>query len=312
MKLFNSIEEFEGVDKPVLTMGMFDGVHLGHQKIINLLNHRASSIGGESVLLTFEPHPRQVLKGIGKELQLLTPIVEKMKLLKSYGLQNLIIHPFSKEFSMYDSEDFVKKFLIDKIGIDTFIIGHDHHFGKNRQGNFDQLTTLSKSYKFNLEMIEEVKNCDMQISSTQIRNYLFKGDVKSARKGLGRNYRLEGTVVHGDKLGRTLGFPTANLSCEKFKLIPGDGVYLVKVFHKMDYFKGLLSIGTRPTITDSKERRLEVYILDFDKDIYGEILTVELIHKIRDDKKFDSVDELVEQMNADKMFAQNFVFEWNF
>ncbi len=306
MKIFNHIDDCKNLKNPVLTLGMFDGIHIGHQAIIKQLNEIAKQENGESVLLTFEPHPRLVLgKGSG-DLQLLTTLNEKMELLEKAGLENLILHPFTQEFSGLSSEEFVKELLVDQIGIHSIVIGYDHHFGKNRQGNFEQLNDLSKKFGFNCIKIEEVKSGEKHISSTQIRNALLAGNVDFAREGLGRNYTITGKVIHGDKIGRTLGFPTANLEIEKHKLIPGNGVYVVQVHLCKEPFKGLLSIGTRPTVTDSDEKRVEVYILDFDRDIYGETISVELIHKIRDDQKFESIEELVLQMNEDKKFAEQY------
>ena len=306
MKIFNSIQSFQNEKKPILTLGMYDGVHIGHQSIIQKLNQIAEEVSGESTLLTFEPHPRLVLSGGNAELQLLTPLEEKIELLEKYGLQNLILHPFTHEFSQLNSETFVEDLLCDTLGIHTIVIGYDHHFGKNREGNFEQLQMLSQKLNFNLEKIEEIKNEDLQISSSQIRNEILNGNVEFAAKGLGRFYTLEGKVVHGDKLGRTLGFPTANLELPQYKLIPKNGVYLVKVHFKNQTYKGLLSIGTRPTVTNSEEKRVEVFILDFKEEIYGETLNLELIQFIRDDMKFNSLDELILQMNQDKLIAENF------
>lgn len=306
MKIFNSIQSFQNVKNPILTLGMYDGVHIGHQSIIQKLNQIADEVDGKSTLLTFEPHPRLVLSDGKADLQLLTPLEEKIELLEKYGLQNLILHPFTKEFSQLNSVEFVENLLCNTIGIHTIVIGYDHHFGKNREGNFEQLQMLSKELNFNLAKIEEIKTDDLQISSTQIRNGLFEGNVKFAAKGLGRFYALTGKVVHGDKLGRTLGFPTANLELPEFKLIPKNGVYLVKVHLKNQIYKGLLSIGTRPTVTNSNEKRVEVFILDFKKEIYGETLSLDLIEFIRDDMKFNSLDELILQMNLDLDLAKDF------
>lgn len=306
MKIFDHIGQCKNLKNPVLTLGMFDGIHIGHQAIISQLNQIAGNIHGESVLLTFEPHPRVVLGKGADDLELLTTLKEKIELLEKAGLENLILHPFTKEFADLSSEEFVKELLVDEIGIHTIVIGYDHHFGKNREGNFQQLHAFSQKYGFNCIKIEEVKSDENHISSTQIRNALWEGNLEFARKGLGRNYALSGKVVHGDKIGRTLGFPTANLEIEKYKLIPGNGVYVVKAQLKDEISKGLLSIGTRPTVTNSNEKRVEVYILDFDRNIYGETILVELIHKIREDHKFDSLKELVNQMNSDKKFAEQF------
>lgn len=306
MKIFRDISDCRNVKNPVLTLGMFDGVHIGHQCIIQKLIQIAEEIDGESTLLTFEPHPRLVLSNGLADLELLTPLEEKIELLEKNGLQNLILHPFTKEFSQLSSDEFVRDLLIGQMNVRTIVIGYDHHFGRNREGNFEQLQILSKELNFNLVKLEEVRNDDLHISSTQIRNGLLEGNVAFAQKGLGRFYSLKGKVVHGDKLGRTLGFPTANLELPEFKLIPKNGVYLVKVNFKNNSYKGLLSIGTRPTVINSNEKRVEVFILDFKEEIYSETLDLELIQFIRDDKKFDSLDELILQMNQDKLTAENF------
>jgi len=306
MKIFEDISACTDLKNPVLTLGMFDGVHIGHQAIIQKLNQIAREIGGESTLLTFEPHPRIVLGKDVNDLQLLTTLGEKISLLEKSGLDNLILHPFTKAFSQLGSKEFVENLLCNEIGVHTIVIGYDHHFGKNREGNFEQLQELSSELNFNLVKLEEIKTDGLHISSTQIRNALLNGNIQFALKGLGRNYSITGKVVHGDKIGRTLGFPTANLEVEKYKLIPKDGVYLVKIHLQNEIHKGLLSIGTRPTVTNSNEKRVEVFIMDFDGEIYGEILTVELIQFIREDKKFGSIEELVEQMNKDKEFAIDF------
>lgn len=308
MKIFNHISDCKNLKNPVLTLGMYDGVHLGHQKIIQKLNEIASEVDGESVLLTFEPHPRITLNKGADSLQLITTLDEKIELLRDYGLKNLILHPFTKEFSELSATDFVKNLLVDQIQIHTIVIGYDHHFGKGRQGNYDLLDQLSTQYNYNCVQIEEVKSDNLHISSTKIRNALLKGEIDLANQGLNRFYSLNGKVVHGDKLGRTLGFPTANLSTEKYKLIPADGVYVVRVFLNNEIFKGLLSIGNRPTVTDSNEKRVEVFILDFDCEIYDEELKIEFHHKIRDDLKFESIEALVEQMNKDKDFAIHYQF----
>jgi len=307
MKVFQNISEAKHIKNPVLTLGVYDGIHLGHQAIISQLNRIAEEIGGESVLLTFEPHPRITLNKGAESLQLLTLTDEKTELLKNYGLQNLIIHPFTKEFSQFGADDFVK-LLVDEIGIHSIVIGYDHHFGKNRSGDFYELSRLSKIYGFDCVKVDEVKFEGNHISSTQIRNSLLEGNLEFAKKGLNRNYSLKGTVVDGDKLGRTLGYPTANLKVGKYKLIPGNGVYIVKVFISDEVFKGLLSIGTRPTVSNTNEKRNEVYILDFDRDIYGKEIKIEFFKKLRDDLKFDSIEELIGQMNLDKAEAEKFIF----
>lgn len=306
MKIFEEISSCNHIQKPVLTLGTFDGVHIGHQSILEKLNQIASKIGGESVLLTFEPHPRIVLNKSPESLQMLTTLSEKIQLMEAYGLQNLILHPFTQAFSKLSAEDFVKNLLVDKIQVHTIVIGYDHHFGKDRQGNYELLKLLSKKYGFNCIQIEEIQTKGTHVSSTQIRKSLLEGEVESANQALNRNYTLTGEVIHGDKLGRTLGFPTANLKIEQYKLIPGNGVYMSKVSFNNKTYKALTSIGTRPTVTHTGNRRVETYLLNFDREIYGEILEIEFLHKIRDDKKFNSLEDLVSHMKKDKEFAEAF------
>lgn len=308
MRIFQSISEAKNIKNPVLTLGVYDGIHIGHQAIIAQLNRVATEVEGESVLLTFEPHPRITLKKGADSLQLMTLQDEKTEILSKYGLQNLIIQSFTKEFSQLTAEEFVK-LLVDEIGINSIVIGYDHHFGKDRSGDFKELSRLSKIYGFECIKVDEVKSGGKHISSTQVRNALSEGNLEFAKKGLNRNYTLSGAVKDGDKLGRTLGFPTANLEVPKYKLIPGNGVYIVKVFIDNEVFKGLLSIGTRPTVSNTNEKRVEVYILDFDRDIYGKEVKIEFYKKIRDDQKFDSVEALIEQMELDKIEALNFSFD---
>lgn len=306
MKIFHHIKTCKNAKNPVLTLGMFDGVHIGHQAIIQQLNDIAAKVEGQSTLLTFDPHPKVVLNKEFCDLELLTTLDEKVELLEKSGLNNLILHEFTPDFANLSSEEFVRDLLVNEIGIHTIIIGHDHHFGKNRSGNFEQLKELSKEYGFELIRLEEVKSGEFLVSSTEIRKALKEGNIHLAHSGLGRKYNLSGKVVHGDKLGRTLGFPTANLEVAPFKLIPADGVFVVKVKIKGQSFKGLLSIGNRPTVTDSNEKRVEVFILDFDRDIYGEEIHLEFCEFIRKDMKFDSLEELISQMNKDLEFAREY------
>lgn len=302
LKVFTSIAACKNIEKPVLTLGMYDGVHKGHQKIIQQLNKIADETGGESVLLSFDPHPRLVLQP-DFDLQLITTVGEKEAILEHYGLQNFVLHPFTKAFSQVNARDFVVDFLINEMNIHTLVIGYDHHFGKNREGNFEQLTELSKEFGFDLVRLDEICENETPISSTKIRNALKSGDIDYVNKALGHSFSLSGEVVHGDKLGRTLGFPTANLQIEPYKLIPKNGVYAVKLKLENQNYLGLMSIGYRETVTDSRELRVEVNIIDFEGDLYGQQLTVDVLDYIREEKKFDSLDDLIQAMNADKAYA---------
>lgn len=299
MNIYNSIEDCLHLEKAVVTLGMYDGVHIGHQTIIKQLNNTAHKIGGESVLLTFSPHPRKVIQP-NFQLELLSTLNEKENILEKCGLNNFIVHPFTKEFSQVSSTDFVVEYLIKKLNLHTLIIGHDHHFGKNREGNFEQLEVLSKKYGFNLIQLQAVQENEVAISSTKIRKALADGNIVFANKALNYKYPITGKVVHGDKIGRTLGFPTANLEIDTDKLIPKDGVYAVDVFVNNKKYLGLLSIGYRETVTNSREHRVEVNILNFNEDIYGETIKLEFRGRLRDEKKFNSLEDLITAMNLDK------------
>ena len=302
VEIYKSIQNIKPIKKPILTLGMYDGVHIGHQTIINQLNQIADEVDGESVLLTFDPHPRMVLQP-NCDLKFIYTLNEKEEALEKLGLDHLIIHPFTKEFSQLTSLEFVRDLLVNQINIHTLVIGYDHHFGKNREGNYEQLELLSKEFGFNLVQIEAVNCADLAVSSTKIRQALNEGNIDYVNTALRRPYPLTGKVVHGDKIGRTLGFPTANLKVDDLKIIPSHGVYSVHVFVNNQKYLGLLSIGIRATVTNSKELRVEVNILDFDQDIYGQTIRLEFLDKIRDEKKFNGLDELIEAMNQDKAHA---------
>lgn len=302
MEVYQSIQNIKAIKNPVLTLGMYDGVHIGHQTIVNQLNQIADEIDGESVLLTFDPHPRMVLQP-NCDLKFIYTLNEKEQALKKLGLKHLIIHPFTKEFSQLTSLEFVRDLLVNQIKIHTLVIGYDHHFGKNREGNYEQLEILSKEYGFQLVEIEAVDCNDIAVSSTKVRKALEAGNIEYVNKALGCPYPLSGEVVHGDKIGRTLGFPTANLKVDDLKIIPAHGVYSVNVFVDERKYLGLLSIGIRATITQSEELRVEVNILDFDQEIYGKRIRLEFLDKIRDEKKFNGLDELIDAMNQDKAYA---------
>lgn len=302
VEIYRSIQDIKTIKNPVLTLGMYDGIHIGHQTIINQLNKIAKEIDGESVLLTFDPHPRMVLQP-NCDLKFIYTLDEKEQALEKLGLNHLIIHPFTKEFSQLTSIEFVRDLLVNQINIHSLVIGYDHHFGKNREGNFEQLEILSKEYGFNLVQIEAIDCEEIAVSSTKVRNALADGNIVYANKALGTNYPISGEVVHGDKIGRTLGFPTANLKVDPLKIIPAHGVYSVHVFVDEQKYLGLLSIGVRATVTNSQELRVEVNILDFNQDIYGKKIRLEILDKIRNEKKFNGLDELIEAMNQDKMHA---------
>lgn len=300
MKVFKNINEFVPIHNAVVTSGTFDGVHLGHQKILNRLDEVAKSIEGESVVITFHPHPRMVVSLDAADLKLLSTIDEKIELLEKQGVNNLIIIPFTREFSELSSTEFIQKILIEKIGTKKLVIGYDHRFGRNREGGFDYLKANSGQYGFEIEEIPRQEIDTLTISSTKIRTALLDGDTHTANELLGRNYSFKGLVAKGRQLGRTIGFPTANVQVpETYKLIPGDGVYAVKVEVRDEYHLGMMNIGMRPTV-NGIGRTQEVNIFDFDDDIYGEKIKVEIIDFIRKEQKFSGLDELKNQINLDK------------
>lgn len=305
MNIYHSIHDFSTSNKTVFTLGTFDGVHIGHKKIIErLLN--SSSDNEQSLVLTFFPHPRMVLQK-ESDIKLLNTIAERTQLLEKAGLQNLIIHPFDQDFSRLTAEEFVKKILVDVFNIKKIIIGHDHRFGRNRTANIDDLILYGKEYGFEVEQISAQEIDEVSISSTKIRNALNEGKIALANEYLGYNYYFSGTVVHGKKLGRTIGFPTANLKIEEsYKLIPAIGVYAVKCLVENQTINGMLNIGTNPTV-QGQGISIEVHLFDFNGDIYDKKITIELIKRIRDEQKFSSVENLKLQLEKDKILAKQFL-----
>jgi riboflavin kinase/FMN adenylyltransferase len=300
MKIYHGIDDFTRLKCAVVTSGTFDGVHLGHQKILSRLRETATKENGDTVVLTFWPHPRLVLHPEDTTLKLLNTFEEKAELLKDQGIQHLIRIPFTKEFSQLSSVEFIDKILVQTIGTKKLVIGYDHHFGKNREGSFEQLKINAPRYGFEVEEIPAQDVDHVIVSSTHIRKALEEGDIETANHLLGNPYSITGRVVMGDKLGRLLGYPTANIEIEsKNKLVPADGIYAVVVRHGTQSYKGMLYIGVRPTINGNK-RNIEVNIFDFSQDVYGEELTVYFHHRIRGDQKFNDLEQLKVQMNTDK------------
>lgn len=300
MQVFNSIKDLTKNKNTILTLGTFDGIHPGHLRIIDKLVSCSKEKGCRNVVITFYPHPRTVL-GQDNSVKMLSTLEEKIFLLEKHGVENLLIVEFTKDFSALSAEEFIFKYLINGIGLREIVLGHDHHFGKGREGNVELLTEIGLRENFIVTKTDAVIIDGEIVSSTKIRNALITGDLKNANKLLGRNYEFSGVVIGGDKRGRQLGYPTANikLSSEE-KLLPAVGIYAVKIFLGGKLHNGLLSIGKRPTFYDDGELVTEVYIYDFDREIYGEKVTVELIERLRGEEKFNSADELINQMNKDK------------
>jgi len=306
LKLFHSINDFQSTKKTILTLGTFDGVHIGHKKILERITENTENGKYESLVLTFFPHPRMVLQE-KSEIRLLNTIGEKIKLLEATGIENLIVHPFNESFSRLTAEEFVRTILVEKFQIQKIIIGHDHRFGRNRTANIDDLIAFGIEYGFEVEQISAEEIQDVSVSSTKIRNALNEGNMALANEYLGYNYFLNGTIVKGKQLGRTIGFPTANINIEEdYKLIPKIGVYVVKATVNDESLFGMMNIGFNPTVNGEKQT-IEVHLFNFDKDIYDQSIEVSLLHYIRDEQKFSSVDALKAQLHQDKMDSLAFI-----
>ena len=300
MKVYSSIEEFQNVVRPIVTTGTFDGVHFGHRKIIDRLKQVAQNSDGEVVLLTFSPHPRMILFPDDQDLKLLNTIEEKKLLLQKAGIQHLIVHPFTKDFSRVSSINFVRDILVNKLKTHKLVIGYNHHFGRNREGSFKHLQQFAPIYGFEVEEIPEQLLDNVEISSTKIRKALFQGDVENAAKYLGYRYRLLGTVIKGKSIGRTIGFPTANIDLGNTKkIIPADGVYAVWVTVDGKSYKGMMNIGNKPTIKNIF-RTLEVHLLEFNQEIYSKVITIHFVKRIRDEVAFKELGELKQQLKKDR------------
>jgi riboflavin kinase/FMN adenylyltransferase len=298
LKIFQSIDSFRSTKKTIITIGTFDGVHIGHQKIIEQLIDNARKEYCESLILTFFPHPRMVLQE-KSEIQLLNTIDERAELLEKYGLDNLIIHPFDKAFSRLSPEEFVKDILVDKLNIKKIVIGHDHRFGRNRTADINDLIFFGEKYDFDVQQISAQEIQEVSVSSTKIRKALEDGNIVLANQYLGYDYFITGIVQKGKQLGRTIGFPTANIKIpENYKLIPKNGVYIVKSNFQNETTLGVMNIGTNPTV-DGKSLSIEVYYLNHNSNLYGQKIKVSLVDFIRDEKKFKSVELLRQQLEKD-------------
>ena len=297
MKVFQSYKEFHSSKKTIITIGTFDGVHIGHQSIIKKLTEHNGEY--ESVLMTFFPHPRMVLNN-QSEIKLLNTISEKSYLLEKAGLENLIIQPFDKDFAQLTALEFVRNILVDTLHIQKIIIGHDHRFGVNRSADIYDLIRFGNQFHFDVEQISAQEIKDVSVSSTKTRKALSEGQISLANQYLGYDYLLTGKVVHGKGLGKTIQFPTANLTIEEpYKLIPQNGVYAVYTYLNQQKIYGMMNIGTNPTV-NGKEQSIEVHFLNFNQDLYDQTISVHLIKRIRDEQKFNSIAELKNQLEKDK------------
>lgn len=300
MKVFKSLPLPGPIPNPVITIGTFDGVHLGHLKILERLKQRAQEMGGQSVVMTFDPHPRQVLFPDDENLRLINTLDEKIANLEKAGIENLVIQPFTKDFSRLTALEFVRDILVSQLGVKELIIGYDHHFGRNREGSIEQLREMSATFGFSVEEIPARLIDEVTVSSTKIRNAILEGDMHTANAYLGYAFSFTGTVVHGDKRGRTIGFPTANIELnDAYKILPGAGVYAVKATVKGQRYNGVMNLGYRPTVSDSRQLRVEVHLFDMNEEIYGEKMTITVADRIRGEQKFNSLVELGEQIKRD-------------
>lgn len=307
MRIYEGTKHFGPVKNPVVTIGTFDGVHLGHQKILKRIRNLADEIGGETVLITFWPHPRLVLYPNEHNLRLLSTFEEKAKLLREFGIDHLLTIPFTKEFSELSSEEFIQQILIHCIKTRKLVIGYDHRFGKNREGGFDYLKEHIGQYRFDLEEISREDVDNVGVSSTKIRKALGEGNIHLANEYLGREYELNGIIIKGQQLGRSIGFPTANIHItHDYKLIPFDGAYAVTANVEGEEYKGMLNIGIRPTVNGNSQT-IEVHLFDFEGDLYDKRICVKIKAYLRKEIKFPGLEDLQEQLKKDKTDALNFL-----
>ena len=301
MKIYNNFSDFVKVPNAIVTIGTFDGVHLGHQAILKDMVKTAKEIGGETVVITFYPHPRQVLNINAANLRFITTQEEKLQLLEKSGVDNVVVVNFTKEFSRVSSEDFIRDYIIEHINPVKLVIGYDHHFGNNRMGDFSLLSEMQNKYNFKVQRIEAHDVENIAVSSTKIRLSLQQGDVSRANALLGYQFSYIGKVVSGNKIGREIGYRTANLDVKReFRLIEMPGVYATYADFEGKTYKSMTYIGKKPTINDGSEENIEVHIFDFDGDIYEKDLKIRFVKRIRDERKFDSLEDLKRQLEIDE------------
>ena len=300
MKVFTTIPNYPSENKSIVTIGTFDGVHLGHRVVLRRMREIAKKTKGKSVLFTFFPHPRYVLHKDNQNMKLITTLQEKQDLINQAGLDNLVIHEFTKKFSRIKPVNFVRDILVEQLNVHTLVIGYDHHFGRNREGSIQELTTLADLYDFNIEKIDPQYFEDVTVSSSKIRKLIEKGEMVKAKQYLGYEFMLNGKVIKGNSLGKTINFPTANIVVEdKWKILPADGVYAVKIVLEAKEYKGMMNIGQKPTV-DGNGISLEVNIFDFNQDIYGKGIEIRFVKRIRDERKFEDLQALKKQLLIDK------------
>lgn len=305
MAVYTSTDALPDFKNPVITIGTFDGVHIGHKTILKEIVDHAKEVQGESILLTFEPHPRKVIFP-DKPLQLLTPLEEKLELVKATGVDHIVVVPFTKAFANLTAEEYISDFLVKQFKPHSIVIGYDHQFGNDRKGDINLLKQLSEQYRYKVYEISAQLIHDAAVSSTKVRKAVSSGDMTEAANMLGRPYSLTGEVVKGAQLGNTIGFPTANIQPNSSEqILPANGVYAIKAIYKGDVYNAMLNIGIRPTVSNELSLHIEANIFDFDQDIYGEQLTIQFITRLRDEEKFPSIDYLKQQLSKDKEDALN-------
>jgi len=304
LKIYHSTKDLK-INNPVLTVGTFDGVHLGHRKILKTLVEHAKAINGEAVVFTLYPHPRKVLFPETNNLFFLNTIEDKAKLLEEIGIKHFVVYPFTKDFASFSSCYFIEKILYNQLNIKQLIVGYDHHFGKDKQGDFEILKKCTSKFNIEIFKVNAFEQDGVTISSTKIRNELLYGNVELANKYLNYKYSIQGKIISGNKIGRKIGFPTANIEVDKSKLVPANGVYAVEVFISDFQYKGMLNIGTRPTIDNNSEKNIEVHIFDFQGNVYGCVLKINFLKFIRNEKKFNNIEDLRLQLIEDKRVVED-------
>lgn len=301
MRVFTDTAGINRDENTTVTVGTFDGLHMAHRQIINEVVEIAEANNGRSFVITFEPHPQEVLKNKIPDIKLLTTIEEKLRLLEKAGIENVLVIKFTEEFSKTDAEEFYKKYIYGAIGLRDLVVGYDHLFGHNREGSFETLKSLGGEFGFEVHRLEEIDIDGNPVSSTRIRQALAEGKIEEASRLLGHDYMFDGIVVEGDKVGRTIGYPTVNLKMAKEnKVMPGEGIYCVRVVHDGKEYYGMMYHGFRPTLSEGLKRAHEVHIFDFNKNIYGEKITVQFLTRLRGDEKFNTKEELIAQIDKDK------------
>lgn len=308
MKVYRGIAEVKRDEKTVLTIGTYDGLHMAHRQIVNEVIEISRSIKGRSFVVTFEPHPQEVLKNKTPDIKLLTSLEEKLRLLEAAGVENVLVIKFTEEFSKTPPKEFYEKYIYGGIGVSDIVIGYDHLFGRNREGDIETLKSLGGEYGFKVHRVEEIDIDGEPVSSTRIRHALAEGKVEEANRLLGYEFGFDGIVIEGDKIGRSIGYPTVNLKpMKENKVMPNEGIYCVSVIHNGKKYYGMMYHGFRPTLSEGIKRALEVHIFDFDKMIYGEKITIGFLKRLRSDKKFDSKESLIAQIDKDKEDSLKFL-----